>query len=154
MKKVVVLSLMGALLVGCGAGGRSLAGKWNMNMPADAGLPPGSKATMEFKGGDAFAMKIDVNSPSPQGKPMKMTMDYSGTYKLSAEQLELKFTDFALKADDPKVQSMLDASLGANKKDMLAKMNESTSGSIKWVDNDNVTIKSTGGKDLTLTRAK
>jgi hypothetical protein len=78
MRKVSLLFVAAACLIGCGAPG--LSGKWNMT---GASVPPGSSMVTEFSG-STFTSRAEVN----QGGAL-MKFEFSGDYTYDGKKLKL-----------------------------------------------------------------
>lgn len=153
MKKILSLSLVAAVLVGCGGGSKTLVGSWTPSGANMDTMPAGSTATMSFQD-TTFSLTVKSDTQGPTGK-MKSEMAFSGDYKINGEQITMTFKDIKAKVDNPAAQSMFDAAMKAQKESLLANMNKTNSGTLVWEGSDKVSIKSGDGKNsLNLTRTK
>lgn len=97
MKKILSLSLVAAVLVGCGGGGKTMVGNWSASGGGMDSMPPGSKATMAFQD-KTFSLNVATEQTAPAGK-VKMNMDFSGEYKVDGDKITLTFKDIKTKVD-------------------------------------------------------
>ncbi len=154
MKWFLPILALSVVLVGCKSG-HSLDGKWTMTLQG-ADISPGATATADFSGGKNVAVTMDMTQKIPVGN-MKIHGDLSGTYTLKDDKLSMVFDQSKLTASGlpAQYQSKVDEGMKLMSEKLRDEMNkEAANQTIKWVDDDTITLtKENGGSD-TLKRVK